>query len=406
MSPDAPGWPWPWKPTAYQAAVALSGASAVLGLGRELLILHRLGLSATNDALQFALSVTYTIALLGEPLRLGALNLLQRRLDARLWAAVSTAIVMAAAIMTLLYRAGGDAIPASWLVAAGAAGAANLFLAWVLPRRQRSGPFLVVHAVTVMPNIFMVAALLLPAASDEAFATRVVGLFLVTPMLQLAALASLHRFGNHPALEPAPPTGGGLRPFALHAVGAAGGQAAQLLMRTAFLRAPAGTLTAFNLALRATDTIRAVFVDTYIASRVRKWAAGERGTSPLVDGRWLPAGGLAVVALGALLLAALWRGEPETLLSPVTAMVVIGGYLALALRVRYQLLNTSAQPIGLVKRMAGLEVAAAIGVGILSAAAWAPLALLPWVVYVARPAAGLRLVSSQPDREPELAPED
>ena len=81
-----------WKPSAYQAAVVLSGVSAVLGLGREALVLHRLGLSAANDALQLALSITYTIALLGEPLRLAALNLLQRRIGAPIWAAIGGGI--------------------------------------------------------------------------------------------------------------------------------------------------------------------------------------------------------------------------------------------------------------------------------------------------------------------------
>jgi len=61
--------------------------------------------------------------------------------------------------------------------------------------------------------------------------------------------------------------------------------------------------------------------------------------------------------------------------------------------------------MGLVKRMAGLEIAAAAGVAILSIAPGAPLAALPWLVYVAKPAAGLQLVSSRFDGGPSLAPE-
>ncbi|HEU5219898.1 MAG TPA: hypothetical protein VFU23_14660 [Gemmatimonadales bacterium] len=393
-----------WKPSAYQAAVVLSGLSAVLGLGREALVLRRLGLSAANDALQLALSITYTIALLGEPLRLAALNLLPRRLGAPIWGAITSGILLAAAVMTLLYRAGGATLPVRWLLIAGSAGAANLFLAWVLPRRQRSGPFLLVHFVTVMPNIFMVAGLLMPAASDQAFAERVVGLFLLTPLLQLVALAFLTRLGDHPDLAPEPSISEGLRPMAWHTVGAAGGQGAQLFLRTALAAAPTGTLTAFTMTLRVTETLRAIFVDTYIASRVRRWAAGERGTSAAIDGRWLSGGGLIGGAAGALLIAWLWTTSGRWV-SPSSAMLLVGGYLVLALRVRYQSLNTSAQPMGLVKRMAGIEIATATAVGMASVAVAAPLAVLPWLVYVAKPAAGLGLIASRPDSEAPVAPE-
>jgi len=393
-----------WKPSAYQAAVLLSGTSAVLGLGREALVLYRLGLSAGNDALQLALSITYTIALLGEPLRLAALNLLQRRLGARIWGVVGTGIVLAALVMTLLYRASTAVLPPSWLFVAGAAGAANLFMAWVLPRRQRSGPFLPVHFVTVMPNIFMVAGLLIPAASDQAFAARVVGLFLCAPLLQLVALAFLERFGDRQELAPPPSVAEGLRPMLWHAVGATGGQGSQLFLRTALAAAPAGTLTAFTMTLRVTETIRAIFVDTYIASRVRRWAAGERSTSPLVDGRWLTPGMLLSLTGAALIIALAWKGSGRWL-SAASAMLLIGAYLILALRVRYQSLNTSAQPISLVRRIGALELGAASSVGILSFVAGLPLAVLPWIVYVAKPAAGLGLIASHPESESPLAPE-
>jgi hypothetical protein len=255
-----------------------------------------------------------------------------------------------------------------------------------------------------MPNIFMVAGLLLPAESDQVFALRVLSLFLFAPVLQLVALTFLARFGDHPNLATSPSVVEGLRPMVWHAVGAAGGQGSQLFLRTAFAAAPTGTLTAFTMTLRVTETIRAIFVDTYIASRVRRWAAGERSTSPAIDGRWLTRGALVGVVGGALLLAVLWSGSGRWI-SPASAMLLLGAYLVLALRVRYQSLNTSAQPMALVKRMAGLEIVAGTGVGILSAVSAVPLALLPWVVYVAKPAAGLSLIASRPEDEASLAPE-
>jgi hypothetical protein len=394
-----------WAPSAYQAAVVLSGTSAVLGLGRELLILRRLGLSTANDGLQFALSITYTVALLGEPLRLAALNLLDRRIGARISAVIGVAIVLAAGLMTVLYAAGKSVLPATWLVAAGTAGAANLVLAWVLPRLQRAGPFLPVHAVTVLPNIFIPAGLLLPAASDESFAARVIGLFLLAPIVQLSALAVLSRFGDRPPLGPAPTVREGLRPVVWHAVGAGGGQAAQLFLRTALLVGPGGTLAAVVLVLRVTDTIRAVFIDTYIASRIRRWAAGERSANPAVDGRWLSPTLLLALVLAGLLVSLIWEGRPGTLLTPATAVLLLGTYLILALRVRYQSLNTSAQPLHFVRRMAGLELLAAAVTGVLAYIPGLPIALLPWTLYLAKPAAGLRVIPPEPSGAAALAPE-
>jgi hypothetical protein len=393
-----------WKPSAYQAAVVLSGVSAALGLGRELLVYQRLGLTTANDDLQFALSITYTIALLGEPLRLAALNLLQRHVGRQIWTLIASGILLAALVTTILYRIDGGDLPRGWLVVAGTAGAANLFLSWVLPRRQREGPFLPVHAVTVMPNVLMVAVLLLPAPSAEAFATRVVVLFLAAPLTQLLALAALRRFGDHPPLDPVPSVAEGLGPIAWHSVGAAGGQVAQVFLRTALRAGPPGTLTAFSMTLRVTDTLRAIFVDTYIASRVRRWAAGERSNSPVIDGRWLGGGALAAVSAGALIVALAWSGSSRWF-TPEAAMLVIGMYLVLALRVRYQSLNTSAQPLLLVRRMAGVELATALVVGILSIVPGAPLALLPWAMYVAKPALGLKVASSPAAGEPLPAPE-
>lgn len=372
---------------------------------RELLVLRRLGLSSANDGLQFALSVTYTVALLGEPLRLAALNLLDRRIGARISALIGGAIVSAAVLMTVLYAAGKSLLPTTWLIAAGAAGAANLVLAWVLPRCQRSGPFLPVHAVTVMPSLLITAGLLLPAASDASFASRVIGLFLVAPVVQLGALAILSRFGDRPALGPAPTIREGLRPVAWHAIGAGGGQAAQLFLRTALLAGPGGTLAAFVLVLRVTDTIRAIFVDTYIASRIRRWAAGERGANPAVDGRWLGPALLLALVLAGLLVSVVWAGRSGTLLTPATAVLLLGTYLVLALRVRYQSLNTSAQPLRFVRRMAGLELVTAAATGVVGSIPGAPVAVLPWMIYLAKPAAGLRIIPPQAPDAPAPAPE-
>jgi hypothetical protein len=393
------------RPTAYQAAVFLSGIAAVLGLGRELLMLQRLGLGEGNDALQFALSIVYTVALFGEPLRLGSLNFLGRRIGGGLTAALGLLVVAVAAVTTAAYARTGPGLPVEWIMVAGAAGAANLVLAWVLPRSLKAGPFLPVHAVSVMPSVLIVAGLLLPADSDTAFAERVVYLFLAAPVLQLVLLGLL-RGAKDPDAVAAAGIAEGLRPVGWHAVSAGGTMATQFFIRSAVIGGgPAGALSAFVVALRATETLRAVFVDTYIASRLRRWSEGRRDTSALVDGRWLSGGVILLVVATALGVALAWPWAPGSYADPSAVVLLLGLYLVLALRVRYQERNVAAQPLAVVRRIAGLEVGTAAAVGVAAALPLLPLAVLPWLAYVVKPAIGLRLVAARETDVRTLAPE-
>ncbi|MGH7561179.1 MAG: hypothetical protein ACRENB_09165 [Gemmatimonadales bacterium] len=397
----------------------LSGLAAILGLARELLVLGRLGLRPENDTLQLALSIVYTVALFGEPLRLASLNLLTRRVGAKLAAGL---VVLAAAVgvVTALAYSSDSRLPFAWAVAAGTGGAANLLLAWVLPRCLRRGPFLPVHAVSVLPNLVIIAGLLLPVSSDTAFAGRVVSLFLAAPILQLALLLLLSARGESPEGEPPSELGGVLRPIGWHAAAAVGGMATQFLIRSAALRlGPAGSLTAFVVGLRITETIRAVLVDTYIASRIRRWSEGHTGTSPLLDGRWLSAGSILAVVAAGLAVALFWpesawspgglagalRDPLSILTDPKTIVLLVGLYFVLALRVRYQEVNVAAQPMSLVAKIAGLEIGTAVAVAALGAIAGVPVALLVWAAYVAKPAGGLALVRARPIGIGELEPD-
>ena len=393
------------RPTAYQAAVVLSGIAAVLGLGQLLLILRRLGLGAENDALQFAISIVYTVALFGEPLRLGSLNLLGRRIGGALTATLGLVVAVVAVVTTVLYAGTDPGISSEWIVVAGAGGAANLILQWVLPRSLRAGPFLAVHAVSVMPSALIFVGLLLPASSDAAFAERAVYLFLIAPVLQLLLLAVIkgardaHAAGVVSVAD-------GLRPVSWHAASAAGSMATQFLIRSAVIAGgPAGALTMFVLALKATETLRAVFVDTYIASKIRGWSEGRRQTSAVVDGRWLSGGMIIAVVVVGLVVALAWPWAPGTYADPSAAVLLLGLYLVLALRVRYQERNVAAQPLGVVRRIAGLELGTAAAVGLVAALPVVPLAVLPWLAYVLKAAIGLRLVAARETDVRALVPE-
>jgi hypothetical protein len=76
-----------------------------------------------------------------------------------------------------------------------------------------------------------------------------------------------------------------------------------------------------------------------------------------------------------------------------------------ALRVRYQERTVAAQPLGVVRRIAGLEVGTAAAVGVAAALPIIPLAVLPWLAYVLKPAIGLRLVAARETDVRALAPE-
>jgi hypothetical protein len=98
--------------------VGLAGASAGLGLLRELYVLRTLGLSTVNDTLQYYLSIVYTISLLSDPIRLAALNLLQERNRAATYLIVAIVMVPVSLVITAAYALSGGVHDTLLLVAA------------------------------------------------------------------------------------------------------------------------------------------------------------------------------------------------------------------------------------------------------------------------------------------------
>lgn len=100
------------------------------------------------------------------------------------------------------------------------------------------------------------------------------------------------------------------------------------------------------------------------------------------------------MVLAGLLLAWYWPGEDGTLLAPAATVVVIGLYPVVVFRVGWQALNTTGRPGAVLVRVAMLEWAVAAA-GVLAVFfSVQPVALLPWLAYVVRPAAGVRLMSA------------
>jgi len=373
---------------AYRLAVRPSVASAALELGRELLILQKVGLSSTNDLLQFYLSVTYTISLLGDALRLAALNMLQ---GAGLSPAAGSALLVALAsgVPITLWYAGSAPAGQGWLLAvAGLAGVLNLLTVVLLVHRQRAGRFLPAHVITVLPNVMIFGGVALAMlGNDRQFMLTVVLLFLAAPVLQITLLALLRTPPEPPSTVPAGAAMvAGLGQIGLHGLGAVGAQAGQVLIRTALTSQAPGMLTVFVLLSRAVDTVRAILLDTFIGARLSEWSAGRGRLPALLDPAGLsPLVLLVVVALtGGAVLGGRGVDQAVAVIPWLVAVLLPGAWLAFLQRAGYFHLNARATPRALILRLGLLDAAIAVAltlgtmlVGI------GPLALV-WLFYVIR----------------------
>lgn len=382
---------------AYRVAVPISIASAVLGLGRELVILQRVGLSEANDLLQYYLSITYTISILGDAMRLAVLNLLQvgalaTALGSTLIAAVGVGVPIA-----FWYSRGGPALDPGLLLVAGLAGILNLITVVLLVHRQRSGRFLPAHVITVLPNILIFLGVVLAMRRDTpVFVAVVVGLFLAAPVIQIALLLAL-RPGDA-ASAPIPVAGNGvlrgIGQIGLHGVGAVGAQAGHILIRTALAGQATGMLTVFVLLSRAVDTTRAILLDTLIGARLADWAAGRGRVPKLLDPVHLP-----MPLLGAILAltgAAAVVGSGATTaigVAPWLAVVLLpGAWLTFLQRAGYFYLNAIASPRALIVRLGVLDAGLACVLAVATAVAGLGPLLLVWLFFVLRMALQIVLI--------------
>ncbi|MDZ4674815.1 MAG: hypothetical protein SGI84_10195 [Gemmatimonadota bacterium] len=382
---------------AYRLAVPISIASAVLGVGRELVILQRIGLSEANDLLQYYLSITFTISILGDAMRLAVLNLLQVGTLASALASTMITAVGVGVPIAFWYARGGPPLDPGLLVVAGVAGILNLVTVVLLVHRQRSGRFLPAHVITVLPNILIFLGVVLAMGRETpTFVAVVVGLFLAAPVIQIVMLLAL-RPGNS-ASPPVPEPGNGvlrgMGQIGLHGLGAVGAQAGHILIRTALAGQATGMLTVFVLLSRAVDTTRAILLDTLIGARLADWAAGRGRVPTLLDPVHLslPLLGGILALTGA---AALLGSGASTALRLVPWLVVVllpGAWLTFLQRAGYFYLNATASPRALIVRLGVLDAGlAALLASATALANWGPL-LLVWLFFVLRIALQIVLI--------------
>jgi len=382
---------------AYRLAVPISIAGAVLGLGRELIILQRVGLSEANDLLQYYLSVTFTISILGDAMRLAVLNLLQVGALASALGSTFVAAIGVGLPIAFWYARGGPTLDLGLLAVAGIAGILNLVTVVLLVHRQRSGRFLPAHVITVLPNILIFLGVLVAMRGDTpTFVGTVVVLFLAAPVLQIALLLAL-RPGD--AAAPVPPGAGsgvlrGLQQIGLHGVGAVGAQAGHVLIRTALAGQATGMLTVFVLLSRAVDTTRAILLDTLIGARLADWAAGRGQVPRLLDPVHLsrPLLGTILALTGA---AALLGSHATTAVgvAPWLAVVLLpGAWLTFLQRAGYFYLNAVASPRALIIRLGVLDAGIAGMLAAATAVAGLGAMLLVWLFFVVRMAVQIVMI--------------
>lgn len=376
----------------YRLVVGLSALSAALGLGREILLLSALGLTRENDRLQLCLSITYTISLLGEPIRLASMNLLQRRLRSREVGGFYAVAVTVAVAVAIFYGFQFQAPAWWWIPAAAIAGLANLTYSGLLPRLQARGDLLTVHAVSVLPNLLLFVGLAVLAGGLRWRADSVmVALFLAAPLTQLVLFAMIAT-----RLDSLTTSSGATlsrKQLSAHLGSAVGMQLAQAGLRTGLGQSASGTLALFVLLARAADTARAILVDTYIAVQLRRWI-GDRRPAPEERPSWRGAGTLWVA--GTALVVALVQASLGVVMA---GLIATGALIGAVVRIRYHRLNTGAQPTGLSTRIALAEIAVGIGVMVGAAVPVVTDRWLVWLVYVARPVTLAWLTQTTPLRE-------
>jgi len=336
----------------YGAAVMLSITSSVLGLGRELLLLSWFGLSAQNDRLQLHLSIIYTVSLLGESVRLASLNVLARHGLGSMVTVSAAAATTTSVAVTVAFAWHMERPELSLLLVAAIGGAANLVAVTLLVHRQRHARFLPTHAVTVAPNILIFVGLVIVRLTGGDVVTGVLWLFASAPFLQIIALACIR-----PIAGQAPANAGGsaraalsdgFGALALHSTSAVGTQVGQVLIRGGLSMAAPGALSLYAILARVFDTARAVFVDSFIGSRIAGWAAGRSAIPRLLNPAAPPAPLFIGVAIAAVLGVQMVGGGRIELALAYVLLLAAGFYMSSIARVGYYFRNAVGMPRRLV----------------------------------------------------------
>ncbi len=364
----------------------LAGFSAGLGLLRELYVLKVLGFSTTNDALQYYLSIVYTISLLGDPIRLAALNLLQERGRVATVGIVSIVAIPVMVIVTAAYAMTGGVHDPRLLIASGIGGGLNLYVAVGLSDGQRSRSFIGTQAVMAVPNIILIIGVfLVPALTSYSLSDAIVYLYMIVPAVQVMLFAMMPELPNAPKRtgDRTATVWSGLKQLLLHSTSAGGSQLGQFALRTSLAGTVVGSLSIVSFLVRIYDTVRVIFVDSFVGSRVAAWTTGGAHVPTLLDARH-HATPLAIISALALVAGLAPASGLVATTAISLAILSVALYAASSLRVMYSFVNTVDQPARLVAVVGAADIAVgAVAVGMALVPSLPRLALL-WTLYVGR----------------------
>lgn len=364
-------------------AFGVSGFAALCGLARHALILHLLGLSSINDRLQVYLAVIYGVSMLNEAVRLGTINLLQREGLPKAMVAVLPLGLLFAVVTTGIFAWQLRPDSALLLVAAGVSGWLNMMMIQMVTHRQRAGAFWPAHLVSLMPNLILLPGIAVVASLNLTDPVPALAwLHFVLPVVQIGIL-SFVRVPDTPA--PSEDSGPGARLFLAHGSAAIGSMLFQSSLRSASLLLGPGALSLVNIGVQIYDSLRFIFVDTYIGRKLSDWKESTDLTPllSLIQRLMLPQ---AVATVLGLAIGLFWAGQVGALVVLVCALGSFG------LRLVYFMANAARIDEGLIWRYGAQDIAAGLlALALVNggmAAGWAiPIGLLVWVWYLAKPLA-------------------
>jgi hypothetical protein len=363
-----------------------------------LYVLRTLGLSSTNDTLQYYLSIVYTISLLSDPIRLAALNLLQLRNRAATYLIVTILMVPVSLVITLAYALGGGVHDTSLLVAACLGGGLNLLVAVGCSDGQRSRSFVGTQAVMALPNaVLIVAVFAVPALTKITLPETIIYVYAIVPALQMIAflLMPVREGAPMPPAHAPMAIRAGLKNLLLHSTSAGGSQLGQFALRTTLNGAAVGSLTLVSFLIRIYDTLRVIFVDSFVGSRVAGWTSGESHVPRILDARHHAVPLLAIS--GVALLSGLIPVSGAIGTSAVAlGILLVALYAASSLRVLYSFVNTVTTPGRLIVAVGLADVAVGLTAAGMALVPWLPQLILIWLLYVGRSLILLWFVARHP----------
>ena len=259
----------------FRTLILISMLGTALGIFREVFLIIILGVSRSNDNLQIYLSIIYNVSLLGEVARLSVLNLLEKHHFYHFFGyGIFFYTTLAIAIGSIHFLL-SDNLDIIKLILVISIGALNVIVVMISVYIQTQGREVVAQKIGLLPNFILLPALLIVyTLFGDQFILATLIAYIFVPLAQIFFLK------RH---IPAKYEGGGesdikhiFAAFILHSPLVFGTILAQIAVRNSLFILGVGYLTIYNFLQKILDSIRVIFVETYIASKLKIWQQKEK----------------------------------------------------------------------------------------------------------------------------------